>query len=937
MGLQKERKKRRDPDMATKESTIDKGGFVENVANVSPEPDEKKVRGQPFTYAELGGVLAQDVEDRKGFASGDEVLGQEDMLGLMQRALDQHQPTEPTPEDIRMEEHWERVGAEDQGLRESAPLINTAAALYGLPRAAFGATRSWYQKQHLNPTLWHGGPEGLSTIKAGKAIVDDPRFAKFKMSEGQQRYQQPVIYAGEQAHTGKRYAKFFEEATERGGAIYKLKGTFPEGTSIQLGGKVFGRPPKALMTDLNAQIDKTIGRLYRIKKESNIVPIEHLSRVRTNVASDVNEFIYSEKLSSLLDLKHMLRGNFSKVKGQPQLKSEGIPTTLNETQYNFLKTYDIRRLRGKLVFQGLKPDRKSVVLDQDSIEIIKKLPLGKSEGGLVGELDRLGFDKGGWLSKRRAARQHDIYEKGYSRFMNWAVDQFTPFGRLGNISNLDIDPDKRPRLYNLVTQAGKLYDTAGGAAKSALTFRKGESRYDERGLLKDPASYETNYDELITQMQALNPSFEKGDTRGLFGGIGREGRKDRRKVRKAEREEEGGWFKRLMANIKEREGGKRGAGEIADRTSSVSMLAPLAARAGPQNPTRTVDDYGQVTFGSRGQEEAEQNIREAKAAHRRVSYAAGGTADLDILLDDLKTTYDSLSPEEESELQSLIGGREGFDKGGDAEWTPEDEEEEFRRILEWRSKNIPTKESAKKEYYRRRDDLEDYISKNRLVSKEAQMSLLSGEGYRDLRFIATTGDPLIDKHGLHPFAPEGSGQVLSAKEMNVKGPTKDWNITDIREDKSLVDQIAAGAYNPDTDKIQWRTDPFDINPDKNAIETQIHELIHRTDNRSGYNNVRMQRLNKKFPDGNLFLAYAKVSPKWGERIFLETLAHSLEHKLSGGKLSDKKLKDVIKLRMTNLLPEMKKESTLDKYSDTLNKMIPIIIEDFESYLQELEE
>jgi hypothetical protein len=44
--------------VATKESTIDKGGFVENVANVSPEPDEKKVRGQPFTYAELGGVLA---------------------------------------------------------------------------------------------------------------------------------------------------------------------------------------------------------------------------------------------------------------------------------------------------------------------------------------------------------------------------------------------------------------------------------------------------------------------------------------------------------------------------------------------------------------------------------------------------------------------------------------------------------------------------------------------------------------------------------------------------------------------------------------------------------------------------------------------------------------------------------------------------------------
>ena len=56
--------------MATKESTIDKGGFVENVANASLEPEEKKVRGQPFTYAELGGVLAQDVEDRRGFIRG---------------------------------------------------------------------------------------------------------------------------------------------------------------------------------------------------------------------------------------------------------------------------------------------------------------------------------------------------------------------------------------------------------------------------------------------------------------------------------------------------------------------------------------------------------------------------------------------------------------------------------------------------------------------------------------------------------------------------------------------------------------------------------------------------------------------------------------------------------------------------------------------------
>jgi len=49
-----------------------KGGIVD-VPNASTEPDEKKVRGMPFTYAELGGVLAKDVEDRRGFALGGQV------------------------------------------------------------------------------------------------------------------------------------------------------------------------------------------------------------------------------------------------------------------------------------------------------------------------------------------------------------------------------------------------------------------------------------------------------------------------------------------------------------------------------------------------------------------------------------------------------------------------------------------------------------------------------------------------------------------------------------------------------------------------------------------------------------------------------------------------------------------------------------------------
>ena len=98
MGLEKERKKRRDPDMATKGSTIDKGGFVENVANASPEPEEKKVRGQQFSYAEMGGDLAQDVEDRRGFEDGGSPT-----LDRWKLTLAQQQPIELTPEQIRKE------------------------------------------------------------------------------------------------------------------------------------------------------------------------------------------------------------------------------------------------------------------------------------------------------------------------------------------------------------------------------------------------------------------------------------------------------------------------------------------------------------------------------------------------------------------------------------------------------------------------------------------------------------------------------------------------------------------------------------------------------------------------------------------------------------------------------------------------------------------
>ena len=141
--------------MATKGSTIDKGGFVENVTNASPEPEEKKVRGQQFSYAEMGGVLAQDVEDRRGFEDGGSTT-----LDRWQLALEQHGPTELTTEEIRSEEHFQRI-KDEPGLIESAPLIHAAAYTYGLPRSTVSAYKGVRDTRRLKKVqksdLYHGG------------------------------------------------------------------------------------------------------------------------------------------------------------------------------------------------------------------------------------------------------------------------------------------------------------------------------------------------------------------------------------------------------------------------------------------------------------------------------------------------------------------------------------------------------------------------------------------------------------------------------------------------------------------------------------------------------------------------------------------------------------------------------------------------------------
>ena len=109
---------------------------------------------------------------RVGFANGDEVLEQGDRLGLMKFALEQQQPTELTPNEIRSEEHFQRI-KDEPGLGENAPLIQTAAYTYGLLRPIAGAIKAAGQhvlsnqlKKLRGSDLYHGGYGWQSGSKA---------------------------------------------------------------------------------------------------------------------------------------------------------------------------------------------------------------------------------------------------------------------------------------------------------------------------------------------------------------------------------------------------------------------------------------------------------------------------------------------------------------------------------------------------------------------------------------------------------------------------------------------------------------------------------------------------------------------------------------------------------------------------------------------------
>jgi hypothetical protein len=228
----------------------------------------------------------------------------------------------------------------------------------------------------------------------------------------------------------------------------------------------------------------------------------------------------------------------------------------------------------------------------------------------------------------------------------------------------------------------------------------------------------------------------------------------------------------------------------------------------------------------------------------------------------------------------------------------------------------PSRPSRSTEYKRRLAELEDFIAKNRLVSKEAQMSLMSGEGYTDPRFFKTTGNPLIDQYGMRPFPAEGSGQILSTTELGMGGKKELFNIGN------------PGKYRPIADTIVYK-DISDLykNTDLTPVTTettQKHEFFHRAAQKSGWiNNFHNSPYLKK----NVKLLSGE-NGRILKPLINEAVAHSYEYDKDYSK--DKELKKEINFRASKFNLKNPK-----KIADEIFDNIEYLRNDFEKYLEEV--
>jgi len=232
---------------------------------------------------------------------------------------------------------------------------------------------------------------------------------------------------------------------------------------------------------------------------------------------------------------------------------------------------------------------------------------------------------------------------------------------------------------------------------------------------------------------------------------------------------------------------------------------------------------------------------------------------------------------------------------------------------------VPPIDVQLEEYKKREADLEKSIADNRLVTKEAQMSSLSGEGYRDPRIVATTGVEAIDNFAISPILPtdykEGRvvGQRLSDKDLNQKYYWDNELSQFFPEGMGTTERgsFIYGNYTPLEDNIEWLGPRFSgKREEQKSKATQIHELVHRAAFRSGYmqskelENYLQKQIIFTIPGESGGIKEMRNPMKTSDRpmskrealdLVGEVLAHSYQPELKGKK-NKKALENAIRMR-----------------------------------------
>jgi len=945
--------------VATKESTIDKGGFVENVANASLEPEEKKVRGQPFTYAELGGVLAQDVEDRKGFAEGTQPLtfNQQYHLDTIQdgSVLENIDGDPVTVNSIGITHNnkyynvpsYDRHGgffrAEEAKNKFLVDIELGFITGYNTSEEADNAAYEEHQMMNndrdkaleavgYRDTPWDHFLEGA---KAGKKAFGFANGGRVGFENGGSNtvaqwqfaleQQQPTELTPNEIRSEEHFQRIKDEpglgenapliqtAAYTYGLVRPIVGAIKargqqvlsnqlkklRGSDLYHGGYGWQSGSKGLWTTPSVKLAQsyrnrraeslssrsfeattppavwkagtdTLEKVVVLDKPTKVFIAEvknEIKRLESQVAKNpAHETI--DLTIEIRALNHYLKhpkkmGNTHNIGYDAHIYDNALRRVLTKNNYDGV----VNSKHLKTIVTGGKDNAQFVFLRRPDLN---KIPNEQVRKILEQEGMYFGKSEGGLVGEMDRLGFAEGAEVTYGRGSSWLWDSifyWTPVGSINNVSLIaeKIDQKRFPRMSDWVTRVTNL------------------NKAVQEGFV-DPLKEFTSTDWGIAREEARRIEEDKRETDLDESGYGsllssnRAARKARRAERRAKR---------------------RGARDL-------TTDAEIAAREA-RDAQRGTEQAAQLRSGARArgdamfQREAEalagtNSGTEGSRGTRRVMFNKGSLVKS---IDDLKITYDNFSAEEASELQRLLSGRVGFAEG-----------------------ELVDREKRMQEYKQAQQDLEDFISDNRLVSKEAQMSLLSGEGYRDPRFIHTTGNENLDHHGLHPLSPDGSGQVLYDGQMGLK-------VSPV-EDASVINDIGLGAqtlgtYDPYSDIMKYQTMTSDLGYTVSTPEeTQTHEIIHRTTKRSGYREQRVDRLDKRLPKHLKDVAY------YSDSLAEEILAHGLQHKLSGGNFEDIELLDKIKFRISKYV-------TNDKIKKQYMEALPFIVEDFEEYLNELED